>query len=881
MILCEVNKNNLKVRTSELLTAGSREVNEVEFRFNSAWDGVAKTAVFRTEKKIISVFLSTNNVKIPWEVLEDVGEIVAVGVYGVSDGTLILPTVWGIIGKVVDAAHLGEEEKEPTPEVYQQILDRLMALKIPSWDGLPDKPFNTIGTGLSVDEDGNLNGTEQVQADWNENDSKTKSFIKNRTHYDSRVEETVEKTFTLTSESTQMQKLFDDFSYDDIAKLKSIAIAQENFKADGTLNRAFSWKWNSTDNTIETIDASSECGATAGSVYVTYLDGVLSGVNSDEEAWDEELSCRLYLFAKEDVLSNEQVTAQGVTSLGLYYDYRWIWDDSPSEDVPTFKDNFTIVRETGELKTIEPKYIAEVDPTAIKDMYSETTSTDYLDYTVNMVLKTGTVTHDEIPFELGQKWEVYTDSDLYATDDVKQTNDGVLYIGSYPNPAPYYITKTEAQYIQGWMNGIRSLKIVCIQNATIITKIPSRYLPDGVFTQDNAPIQFGSGTASTVQQGCIASGNNSHAEGHESQASGECAHAEGYGSMATANYSHAEGIRSKASGSGSHAEGHGSQASGECAHAEGYESQARGDYSHASGYMIKADGRSTSAFGEKPYRNSANTAATSWGSRALIVGNGGVKTSSGTKANESNALELDWDGNGWFAGDVYVGSTSGAHMDGGSVKLLKETDVSSWAKQATKPTYTASEVEAVATAQGTANSGKYLGVGTDGNVTTVDAPSGGEGEYELIQTVTLTEDTTEIVLTQESDGTAYDFSRMKVTFRTPFVSSGYVNVYFANEDANTTLRAYVRLNDSSASGRIAYCAAEAYKECGRWRVRKWELLNGYSTINSSNVSNVVETTPSYYEQLAADNIIKYLRIVGNGSWSIPSGTIINIWGVRA
>jgi hypothetical protein len=208
-------------------------------------------------------------------------------------------------------------------------------------------------------------------------------------------------------------------------------------------------------------------------------------------------------------------------------------------------------------------------------------------------------------------------------------------------------------------------------------------------------------------------------------------------------------------------------------------------------------------------------------------------------------------------------------------------DVPDWAMTDTKPTYTASEVGAVATAQGTANSGKYLGVGTDGNVTTVDAPSGGEGEYELIQTVTLTEDTTELVLTQESDGTAYDFSRMKVTFRTPFVSSGYVNVCFANEDVLTTLRAYVRLNDSSASGRTAYCAAEAYKECGRWRVRKWELLNGYSSINASNASNVVETAPSYYEQIVADDTIKYLRIYGNNSWSIPSGTIINIWGIRA
>jgi hypothetical protein len=33
---------------------------------------------------------------------------------------------------------------------------------------------------------------------------------------------------------------------------------------------------------------------------------------------------------------------------------------------------------------------------------------------------------------------------------------------------------------------------------------------------------------------------------------------------------------------------------------------------------------------------------------------------------------LDWQGNGWFAGDVYVGSTSGIDKDEGSKKLATE-----------------------------------------------------------------------------------------------------------------------------------------------------------------------------------------------------------------
>lgn len=51
---------------------------------------------------------------------------------------------------------------------------------------------------------------------------------------------------------------------------------------------------------------------------------------------------------------------------------------------------------------------------------------------------------------------------------------------------------------------------------------------------------------------------------------------------------------------------------------------------------------------------------------AHIVGNG---ESDDTR---SNAHTLDWEGNAWFAGDVYVGSTSGVNKDEGSKKLATE-----------------------------------------------------------------------------------------------------------------------------------------------------------------------------------------------------------------
>ena len=52
----------------------------------------------------------------------------------------------------------------------------------------------------------------------------------------------------------------------------------------------------------------------------------------------------------------------------------------------------------------------------------------------------------------------------------------------------------------------------------------------------------------------------------------------------------------------------------------------------------------------------------------VIIGNGDYL--SDTKV-QSNAMSLDWDGNAWFSGDVYVGSTSGTNKDSGSIKLAK------------------------------------------------------------------------------------------------------------------------------------------------------------------------------------------------------------------
>ena len=136
-----------------------------------------------------------------------------------------------------------------------------------------------------------------------------------------------------------------------------------------------------------------------------------------------------------------------------------------------------------------------------------------------------------------------------------------------------------------------------------IKKIGSQYIPHSVYTFENAPVKFGSGYQSTVQGGgTTASGANSHAEGYYTTASGTYSHAEGNDTTAYGNYSHAEGWMTCASSSTQHAQG-------------------------------------------------ICNVIDSSGVYAHIVGNG-------TPRERRNIHTLDWNGNAYYKGTVFVKGTN-------------------------------------------------------------------------------------------------------------------------------------------------------------------------------------------------------------------------------
>ena len=152
--------------------------------------------------------------------------------------------------------------------------------------------------------------------------------------------------------------------------------------------------------------------------------------------------------------------------------------------------------------------------------------------------------------------------------------------------------------------------------------------------------------------GTIAGGQSSHAEGEETTASGSYSHAEGGNTSASGQHSHAEGQKTIASGSWSHAEGYETTASGYRSHAEGIATEASGEQSHAegestiaSGHNAHAEGHGTIASGHNSHVEGKYNVEDTSHKYAHIVGNG-------TEYVKSNAYTLDWDGNGWFAGNV-------------------------------------------------------------------------------------------------------------------------------------------------------------------------------------------------------------------------------------
>ena len=142
------------------ITAGTVGL-PVEFSFDSQWDGLAKTAVFRACRVCkISEGITTEAV-VPWEVLKKPGEVLLIGVYGTNkDGSVVIPTTWANVCNICESANPGGDASTdttpsapPTPSILDKILleiGNLSDLSTDAKENLVDainEVYERIGTG--------------------------------------------------------------------------------------------------------------------------------------------------------------------------------------------------------------------------------------------------------------------------------------------------------------------------------------------------------------------------------------------------------------------------------------------------------------------------------------------------------------------------------------------------------------------------------------------------------------------------------------------------------------------------------------------------------------------------------------------------------------
>lgn len=240
--------------------------------------------------------------------------------------------------------------------------------------------------------------------------------------------------------------------------------------------------------------------------------------------------------------------------------------------------------------------------------------------------------------------------------------------------------KVIKKYIDETVNEASDLAINDVKLTKITKSIDDLLIPGKIVkTTDETTGKVSTGELFNSAK--AATGDNSHAEGKDTQAIGVNSHAEGHATMASGDSSHSEGRSAQATGLYSHAEGAGSIASGVMSHAEGCECKAIGAYSHAEGYMTKssgsqshAEGYATEASGPESHAEGYGTKATHSNSHAegdMTIASGGCShaegqgtKSSGTYSHAEGLTTTASGGASHAEGDGTTAKGNASHAEG-------------------------------------------------------------------------------------------------------------------------------------------------------------------------------------------------------------------------
>lgn len=147
-----------------------------------------------------------------------------------------------------------------------------------------------------------------------------------------------------------------------------------------------------------------------------------------------------------------------------------------------------------------------------------------------------------------------------------------------------------------------------------------------------------------------------------------------------------------------------------------------------------------------------------------------------------------------------------------------------------------------------------------------------EGNYELIESITVSDDTTTVIeRTQEPDGTAYDFKKVIVKYAIPQQAASTSN-YLATRFNN---QFFVWSQSPISSSGKTYCWHQVWIENGLYR-----QLVVNASIYGGSMATLVGPSYDAVKNTASASISRIQPFI-SGDRAFPSGTKIDIYAVRS
>ena len=144
--------------------------------------------------------------------------------------------------------------------------------------------------------------------------------------------------------------------------------------------------------------------------------------------------------------------------------------------------------------------------------------------------------------------------------------------------------------------------------------------------------------------------------------------------------------------------------------------------------------------------------------------------------------------------------------------------------------------------------------------------------YELIEKITIDEETSEIIRTAEPNGTPYNYKFMCIRgiSKQATQKDGIINCFFERHDGDSGC--FVLTVSTAVTDFQKHWAIEAKIEHG--------VAKGYTVIAQNYSSNIMtQYAPAYIRHFIAYDTFTRLRMAA--TVPLPVGSTIEIWGVRA